>query len=98
MTTTDNGAFYATEPWPWKFWRALGFGRRHIDWPDGEADGYAPGALATDTHVHLDLADRFRVLLTGYIRVDVRTLTDVPVKRAKSFSQVSVPIPEGKKP
>lgn len=75
-------------------WR-LGFDRRHngmdlIDWSNAETPGFSPGSLCTDVNVHLDFGDRMRLLLTGWLEVEVRTKTDGLVNKAKSLSGVRI--------
>jgi hypothetical protein len=47
--------------------------------------------ICTDVHASLDWKDRLRVLLTGNVRVQVVTYTDVVVNEASSRSVVDVP-------
>ena len=60
------------------------------DWRCEEEPGFAPGALITDTVAHLDFLDRLRVLVSGKVRIEVSTKTDVLVKKSKSMSAVGV--------
>lgn len=87
-------AYCAREPLSSRIWRGLGFGMSNrsdmIDWRCEEEDGFAPGALITDTVVVLDFMDRLRVLFGGRIRLEVSTKTDVLVKKSKSMSAVGV--------
>lgn len=98
MTAIDNpnSAFYVKPTIRQRIWWALGFCWKKTDenfeWRMMEPpeEGFAPGALHTETHVLLDWKDRLRVLVTGHIGIDVYTKTDVPVKRARSRSDVAV--------
>lgn len=42
--------------------------------------------ITTEIHAHVDWLDRFRVLVTGRVRLTVLTYTDVEVKEADSRS------------
>lgn len=92
----DGGAYCAKQTIRQRIWQALGFHGRFseelFDWRNMEPPeaGFAPSALHTETHVTLDWKDRLRALVTGHIRVDVYTKTDVPVGKALSRSEVAV--------
>lgn len=77
-----------------RIWRTLGFGMNSrmdmVDWRCEEEPDFAPGALITDTVAHLDFLDRLRVLVSGRVRVEVSTKTDVLVKKSKSMAAVGV--------
>lgn len=89
-----GGAYCAKQSLRSRIWRALGFGMNNsmdmTDWRCEEEPGFAPGALVTDTVVHLDFLDRLRVLVGGRLRIEVSTKTDVLVKKSKSMSAVGV--------
>jgi hypothetical protein len=89
-----GGAYCARQPLSARIWRGLGFGMNNrmdmTDWRCDEEPGFAPGALITDTVVHLDFLDRLRVLIGGRLRIEVSTKTDVLVKKSKSMSAVGV--------
>lgn len=89
-----GGAFCARETLSARIWRWLGFGMGNrwdmVEWRCEEEPGFAPGALITDTVVHLDFLDRLRVLIGGRLRIEVSTKTDVLVKKSKSMSAVGV--------
>ncbi|WP_331373781.1 hypothetical protein [Sinorhizobium chiapasense] len=77
-----------------RLWKKLGFGERHLGPPD-DAEDMAPGWMATHVTTELDWRDRFRVLVSGRVRVRSYTQTDVIVKRARSYSVFSVLAPGG---
>lgn len=60
--------------------------------------GFAPGEFGTSVVVYLDWRDRLRMLVSGLLRVEVRTATDCVVERAKSRSVVYVLPPGSMKP
>lgn len=78
-------------------WHRLGFGHAYVppsdeeEGPDGRLkDGLLATSLVTDTHVHFDLVDRLRILVTGRVHVFVRTRSERDPGRAVSQSAVRV--------
>lgn len=82
----SDGYFEVTPQPAWKKALRRLFPRQHLDVPKEPS-------LLTVVHVHLDWKDRLRVLVSGHVLVETRTVTDVPVARAKSTSTVSVLAP-----
>lgn len=66
------------------------------DW-DNPEPGFAPGEFSTLTIAMLDWRDRLRALVSGRIAIEVRSATDVEVKRVKSRGVVFV-LPPSMKP
>lgn len=89
---------YAQEFRP-TIWHRLGFGHAYVaPWRDDEVtdgsgrcgDGLLATSLVTETHVHFDLVDRLRILVTGRVHVFVRTRSENDPGRADSRSAVAV--------
>lgn len=93
MNETQGGAFYApdTRNW-WQRLLARLFPAKLVDLPD-DAEGFAPGYTRTDVHMHLDLRDRLRTLVSGKLRVVVVSQTDVTVAKMRSGSTFWVEAP-----
>lgn len=83
-----------------RFWRALGFGRNDgwldlSDWrSEDPKEGFAFGAMLTETYVYFDFWDRVRVLVSGKCEVHVWSKTDKIINRAESRSFVRVLSPD----
>lgn len=75
-----------------RLWRRL-FPARHREIPEN-LEGFAPSYMVTDVRIHLDWADRLRVLASGNLRVETTTKTDVIVNKMVSQSTVTV-LPPG---
>lgn len=74
-----------------RLWSWLGFGLRPPTPSNMEDDPrYAPGALVTIVRTELDWADRLRVLISGRVVTQTRTVTDVPIGVAISRSSFSI--------
>ena len=93
MNENTGGAFYApdTRNW-WQRLLARLFPAKLVDLPD-DAEGWAPGYTRTDVHVHMDLRDRLRTLVSGKLRVVVVSQTDVTVAKMRSGSTFWVEAP-----
>ena len=63
-------------------------------WED--ESGWAPSWMETNTEVHLNWADRLRLLISGRCRVEVATRTSVVVGKAESRSVFCV-LPPGRR-
>lgn len=83
----DSFGFFV-QPSPWR--RAL---RRLFPAKHGSFDA-VPMSILTDVKVYLGPVDRLRILLTGTLRLEIRTETDVLVARAKSTTTMYVDLPE----
>jgi len=93
MHENQGGAYYA--PDTRKLWQRLLtrlFPAKLVDTPD-DAEGFAPGHVRSDVHIHLDLRDRLRTLVSGKLRVVVVSQTDVTVARMRSGSTFWVEAP-----
>lgn len=93
MSENQGGAFYAPDTRNW--WQRLLtrlFPAKLVDLPD-DAEGFAPGYTRTDVHMHLDLRDRLRTLVSGKLRVVVVSQTDATVARMRSGSTFWVEAP-----
>jgi hypothetical protein len=93
-----NGqAMVNRETWRSRMWRRLGFNGSYdpglIEFRYGEMDGFAESSMMTEVVVHFTLGDRLRLLLTGELRVETSTRTDVEVRRSKSMSRVTIMSP-----
>lgn len=88
-----DGAYYAPDTRNWRQ-RLLSrlFPAKLVALPD-DADGFAPGYMRTDVHIHLDLLDRLRTLLSGQLQVVVVSQTSVNVEKVRSISTVWVKVP-----
>jgi len=89
----DTQSFYAPDTRNW--WQRLLtrlFPAKLVDLPD-DADGWAPGYTRTEVHIHLDLRDRLRTLVSGNLRVVVVSQTDVTVAKMRSGSTFWVEAP-----
>ena len=93
MNENTGGAFYApdTRNW-WQRLLARLFPAKLFYLPD-DAEGWAPGYTRTDVHVHMDLRDRLRTLVSGKLRVVVVSQTDVTVAKMRSSSTFWVEAP-----
>ncbi len=89
----DTQGFYAPDTRNW--WQRLLtrlFPAKLVDLPD-DAEGWAPGYTRTEVHMHLDLRDRLRTLVSGKLRVVVVSQTDVTVAKMRSGSTFWVEAP-----
>lgn len=77
-----------------RFWSWLGFGWAHVERPDDDVPGLAPGYMMSETEMGLDWGDRLRVLVSGRLHSQVVTQTDVMPRRMVSTSAVKV-LPPG---
>lgn len=69
------------------------FPAKLVDLPD-DTEGFAPGYTRTDVHMHLDLRDRLRTLVSGKLRVVVVvSQTNVTVAKMRSGSTFWVEAP-----
>lgn len=93
MSDMHSGGYYApdTRNW-WQRLLARLFPAKLVDLPE-DADGFAPGYTRTDVHIHLDLRDRLRTLVSGKLRVVVVSQTDVTVAKMRSDSTFWVDAP-----
>lgn len=81
METKNKSAFYY-EPSLWnRIWMRL-FPHKARPFKEGDPRTY----LTTNVHVHVDWADRIRLLVTGHAVLQVVTYTDVEVREAESIS------------
>lgn len=76
-----------------RLWRRL-FPGRYREIPE-DLEGFAPSYMMTDVRIRLDWADRLRVLVSGNLRVETTTKTDVIVSKMDSQSVVCV-LPPGR--
>ena len=93
MSEMHSGGYYAPDNRSW--WQRLLarlFPAKLVDLPD-DVEGFAPGYTRTDVHMHLDLHDRLRTLLSGKLRVVVVSQTDVTVAKMRSGSTFWVEAP-----
>lgn len=93
MHENQGGAYSAPDTRNW--WQRLLtwlFPARLVDTPD-DAEGFAPGYLRSDVHIHLDLRDRLRTLVSGRVSVVVVSQTDVMVDKVRSHSTFWVEAP-----
>ena len=93
MNENTGGAFYAPDTRNW--WQRLlsrMFPAKLVDTPD-DAEGFAPGYVRSDVHMHLDLRDRMRTLVSGKRRVVVVRQTDVNMAKMRSGSTFWVEAP-----
>ena len=65
--TTGGGCFYHVPTFREKFWRALGF-CYHLGEEPKDADAL-PGWICTDMGLDFSVADRFRLLVSGRLRI-----------------------------
>lgn len=73
---TQNFAMHYQPTRRERLWRWLGF-RYHLgDTPDGADD--LPGWMCTETRMHLSVADRVRLLVTG--RLHLKLVQHLPVQ------------------
>jgi hypothetical protein len=102
-----NGAMMQKAPkvtFRTRFWRALGFNAGFdpglLDFRYAELDGYAESSMMIETRVYFTMGDRLRLLISGCLRVETCTRTDVVVMahRQKSMSRVTVMSPGFVKP
>ena len=93
MSDMHSGGYYApdTRNW-WQRLLARLFPAKLVDLPE-DADGFAPGYTRTDVHIHLDLRDRLRTLVSGKLRVVVVSQTDETVAKMRSDSTFWVDAP-----
>lgn len=82
-----------TRTWLQKFWSRL-YPQAHVPIPE-DLEGFAPSYMVTGVVTHLDWKDRLRVLVSGNLRVEIQTKTDVIVTKMVSQSAVSV-LPPGR--
>jgi hypothetical protein len=71
----EGHAYYSNSPWTWR--EKLTFKLFPVNpcmWPEAPAN--FKGALACNTNVHLNFLDRIRVLFTGRLVVETRTVTE----------------------
>jgi hypothetical protein len=68
------------------FWRRFGFHWPYIpEYAVGEAEpGLAEGYLQSNVAIHLDWADRLRLLVSGNMVVMLKVQTDVAVSKMRS--------------
>lgn len=75
MSETNEQAYFADQPWTWR--ERLRFKllpTRHCPLPEAPAT-FADCVVCT-TFVSLDWTDRLRVLVTGWLKVETRTVTE----------------------
>jgi hypothetical protein len=65
------------------------FPQRRLPIPE-DTEGFAPSYMVTGCVCHLDWRDRLRVLVSGRVRIEIQTKTDVVVSRMQSQSVVCV--------
>lgn len=85
---------------PLTFWQRVAnrfFPQRHEPAPE-DLEGFAPSYMVTDVYAVLDWKDRLRVLVSGRLRIETRTKTDVIVGRSESTSVVNVLPPRSQFP
>lgn len=77
---------------PLTFWQRVAnrFYPQHHEPAPEDLDGFAPSYMVTDVYVVLDWKDRLRLLVSGRLRVETRTKTDVIVRKTESTSVVNV--------
>ena len=94
MSEMQSGGYYApdTRNWWQRLLTRLFPAKQLVDLPD-DAEGFAPGYTRTDVHMHLDLRDRLRTLVSGKLRVVVVSQTDVTVAKMRSGSTFWVEAP-----
>lgn len=74
-----------------RLWQRLGFGaRRAREFPLYQRQRMAAGELTTLTTVHLGWRDRLRLILSGTMLVEARSITDVPVRSVRTNSAVGI--------
>lgn len=61
--------------------------------PAEDRDGFTPGEVSLSLVVMFDWKDRLRILVSGCLRVETRSQTDVPVNRIESRSAIYVESP-----
>lgn len=66
-----------------KFWLMLGY-RYHLKTHDADLMRQLPGWMIVSSYMKFSWGDRFRLLLTGVLRIDIRQATDVHVKQCIS--------------
>lgn len=76
-----------------RFWSRL-YPQQRVPIPE-DLEGFAPRYMTTGVVAHFDWKDRLRVLVSGNLRVEIQTKTDVMVTKMVSQSVVSV-LPPGK--
>lgn len=59
-----------------------------------DLEGFAPSYLVTGVEAVFDWKDRLRLLVSGRLRVEIRTKTDVIVRKTESTSVVCVLPPQ----
>jgi len=83
--TKSQGCYTVESPWTWKEkLRAKLFPLNHCELP--EAPATHKDVLVVETFVTLGWMDRFRVLISGRLRVDTRTVTENTVGDCKTAS------------
>lgn len=87
--------YYAADNRPlWKRWLSRLFPQQYLPIPE-DLEGFAASYMVTGVVAHLDWKDRLRVLVSGNLRVEIQTKTDVIVTTMVSTSLMSV-LPPGK--
>lgn len=93
MNENNGGTFYAPDSRNW--WQRLLsrlFPAKPIEAPE-DAEGWAPGYMRSNVHIHLDALDRLRALVSGKLCVVVVSQTDVTIAKARSASTAWVEAP-----
>lgn len=88
-----SGAFCVeyTPTFKERFWRALGYHSRVPEFPPEAPQ--LNGWIMTNVEVHVDFADRLRLLVSGEAKIRIETRTSVPVDHAISASSFEVKAP-----
>jgi hypothetical protein len=96
-TDDDRTVGYAQEYVP-QFWEKVGwrlFPQRHTEAPDATAAGIqAKDCLTIRTEVHLSWLDRIRVIVSGRLRVESKTITENRLGGLSTNSGASVRPPK----
>jgi len=74
-----------------RLWRRL-FPARYREIPE-DLEGFAPSYMITEVRIHLGWVDRLRILVSGNLRVETTTKTDVIITKMASQSTVTVLAP-----
>jgi hypothetical protein len=94
-TPVAGGCYVAVAPLTplQRLWRRL-YPSRHLQIPE-DLEGFAPSYMLTLVMIRLDWADRLRILVSGNLRVETHTKTDVAISKMDSQSMVTV-LPPGR--
>lgn len=78
----------------WQRLMSNAFPRNNLPIPaEDDKPGFAPSYLLTYVEARLDWLDRLRILVSGKCEVQIRTYTDVAVKKSVSESLFTVLAP-----